>query len=337
MNTYNKIILGVSLLAVSLVVCLNVALDIHRIFGIDRWNKVFVEENQRFSKTEHLKSSRKYDAFIFGSSRANFYSARFASELSGRNFYNYSSPAEKIDRILQKLAWLKRNNIPVKEVVIALDFDFMFLADDLLGSALATKEHPEVSGETPADFYVPFLFQFDWKGWKRFVKIKTGHKAHDNIRLDLQTGNWYYPKKDEQIAQDPDRYLKEEFPHKMPYEQGTGRVSVNMERLKALIGFLDRENIPRIILINPYYSENFKSFKDEEYGHWVREVVSICGEVWDFSGLNKVTQDPYLYYDMSHFRYPVGDRVLERIQNNPMSVTSPGNDFGVLLKRSQLP
>ena len=107
MKTYNQIIIFGSLLAIGLVVCLNVALDVNRIFGVERFNNVFMERNLRFNKTEYLKSHHNYDAFIFGSSRANFYSAKLASELSGLHFYNFNSPAEKIDRILQKLFCFK--------------------------------------------------------------------------------------------------------------------------------------------------------------------------------------------------------------------------------------
>lgn len=331
MANYNKIFLLISTAVIAVVVCLNVLLDVHRIFGVERFNKIFVDENLRFIKTKYLKEHRDYNAFIFGSSRANFYSSQYASQLSGLNFYNYNSPAEKIDRMLQKVKWLKRNHFSLKRVIIALDFDFMFLADDLLGTAIVTKEHPDISDEPRLDFYVPFLFQFDWSSWKRMVKIKLGRKTHENIRIDLKTGNWNYPQKDEQIARDPQKYQKEYFSHKVPYERGSGRVAVNLERLNDLINFLDREHISRTVIINPYYFENYQSFNEQEYQDWLKDIVHICGEVWDFSGLNWVTKDSYSYYDSSHFRYPVGDKVLERILIERMNSEPSKDDFGVLL------
>lgn len=333
MNTYNKIFFFLCAFVIFAVVCLNVSLDVYRIFGIDRWNKEFVEENIRFLKTNYLISHRDYNAFIFGSSRANFYDSDLASKLSGMRYYNFSCQAERLDRILQKLVWLKQTGIAIDKAVIGLDFDLMFLSDDLPESALAVKEHPEVSGGSPVDFYIPFLFQFNWNNWKKVFKVKFGIKTSSNIKLDLETGNWSYPDKDEQISRDAEKYLKETFSNYVPYERAVGRVPVNLERLKELINFLDRESIPRIIIINPYYSETFKSFSKDEYRDWLSQVVSICGEVWDFSGSNRMTSNQYLYYDTSHFRLPMGNAVLKRILvPHSLNTDDAQKDFGVLLR-----
>jgi len=336
---YNKAFFITAACVVGVAVLLNVTLDIHRVFGLCTWNKRYLNVNVRFLQFEHLmKSERSYDAFIVGSSRANFLDTRLASQLSGHHYYSLASAAEQIDRILLKLRWLKDHGYPVKQVILALDFDFMFLADDLPESTLVTKEHPAVSGQPALSFYLPYFIQFDGHNWKKLFKEVVIEKKPVRFAFDPSTGRWSYPDRDEAIARDPQTYVRETFSYEIPYERGkTYRLPVNLARLALLVDFLNREGIPRIVVVNPYHHFAFNNYHNEEYRTWLREVVQICGTVWDFSGLNAVTRDDYLYYESSHFRQPVGDKVLRRVFGEPQGRRQRQEDaFGVLLTRENI-
>ncbi len=337
-KTYNKIFFIVVISAICVVVSLNVTLDIRRVFGLCTWNKKYLNVNVRFLKFEHLIKARgPYDAFIVGSSRANFMDVHLASRLSGLHYYSLASAAEQLDRIHRKLEWLKEQGMPVRQVILALDFDFMFLADDLTETTLVTKEHPAVSGESVTDFYLPYVIQFDGNNWKKLFKEVVIQKKPVRFTFETSTGHWFYPDRDQDIARDPEKYLKERFSYEIPYERGDHRMPVNLARLMVLVRFLDEERIPRIVVINPYHHYAFENFSKEEYRTWLKEVVAICGAVWDFSGLNPVTQDDHLYYESSHFRWPVGDRVLKRVLGAaPAGQGLKEGGFGVLLTRENI-
>ncbi|MGE5280397.1 MAG: hypothetical protein ACM3L6_06615 [Deltaproteobacteria bacterium] len=330
-RAYNKTFFLIAATAIAAAVFLNVTLDIHRVFGVCGWNRKYLDEDVGFLKIKYLKTHRDYDAFVVGSSRANYLDARMASELSGHRYYSLAEPAEKIDRISRTMQWVVREGIPVKQVIVCLDFDTLFLSPDLSDSILSTKAHPEVTGESWIDFYPSYLFQFDGRDYKKFLKRTPPGYWTKNFRLDVVSGHWFLPDWDRQIAQDPEKYLKETF-YQTTYERGQGRIPVNLERLKALLGFLDAQGIRRIVVINPCNYSLFKTFDRREYRQWIRAVTMICGRVWDFSGPNAVTRDDHLYYETSHFRWPVGDEVLKVIFGAP----DARKDFGVLLKKEDV-
>ncbi|MBF0479380.1 MAG: hypothetical protein HQL26_07840 [Candidatus Omnitrophica bacterium] len=328
---YNLIFITIVTLAISFVISMNVLWDIYRIFGISHFNNTNVSANFRYLKVKFLNAHPDdYDAFIVGSSRTNFYAAKLASQLSGLHYYSFSAAAEKLDLILNELVWLKKRNIKIKQVILGLDYDFMFLVDDFPKNAIEAKEHPLVSGESWFSFYPPFALNFDFNNWRKaFRDVILRHKPA-SYQFDQTTGHWYYVDRDQAIVKDHAKYFKERFKMEIPYVRGKlDRVAVNLERLKRLMNFIDQEKIPRIVIINPYSQYAFKSFTKEEYSYWLKSVVNICGQVWDFSGLNAITTNDWLYYDTSHFLPKVGDMILKKV----FSVPDPAapKDFGVLL------
>jgi hypothetical protein len=65
----------------------------------------------------------------------------------------------------------------------------------------------------------------------------------------------------------------------------------------------------------------------DSYERWIRDLVDVFGGVWNFMDVNRVTSDPYLYREPSHFGPKVSgwiaDRILER--------GDPPKDFGILV------
>ncbi|MBF0483549.1 MAG: hypothetical protein HQL25_02470 [Candidatus Omnitrophica bacterium] len=327
---YNKIFFIIVGIGLAIVISINIFFDIYRLVGISNWNRKYISANFRYLKEDYLKTHHQdFDAYIMGSSRANFYNARLASELLGYKYYSFATSAEHVDRIYEKLIWMKKQGFQIKQVILPLDYDFMFLTDDLPPDAIDTKEHPDVSGESWFSFYPPIFLKFDFNNWRKTIRDNFNKKKDLGYKFDVSTGHWYYIDRDAQIARSHEKYIKEKLDQKLPYVKGVGdRTRVNLDRLRKVIGFLKDEKIAYIVIINPYYSWTFQTFDLEAYKKWFSNVVKITGGVWNFSGLNTVTQNKYLYYDPSHFVWSVGDQVLRRIAEGTAVKPRSYNSFG---------
>ncbi|MBF0483550.1 MAG: hypothetical protein HQL25_02475 [Candidatus Omnitrophica bacterium] len=322
---YNKIFITIILLGLMLVICINTIFDIYRMIGLSNWNRKFVNANYRYVKAKYLKQHHDFDAYIMGTSRSNTYNSRLASQLLGHNYYSFSVSLENIERIYEKLVWMKKQKFAVKQVILCLDYDLMFLGDDLPPDAIDMKEHPEVSGEGWFSFYPSIFLKFDFINWRKVVRENFLKKKPPAYQFDVKSGHWYYLEAEAEIAKDHEKYAKDRVENNFSgVVKGFGdRTRVNLDRFREVIKFLKNEKIEYIVVINPYYISMFQKFDREAYKKWLKDVVNISGGVWNFSGFNKVTQNKYLYYDTSHFMWSVGDQVLRRIAEGSEKQLAP--------------
>lgn len=307
---YNTIFLSLISLVLLVTVTSNIVIDLYRVFGFSQINVKNVHDNVRFRKIQYLKDNPGFDAFILGSSRTNMINVEIARQLSGQYYYNLAVGSESIEGMEKKLRWLMKSQQEVKQLIIGLEYDVMFLCNDVPANALFAKEHPDVSGESWKDFYFPYLFKFDLKEWRRTVKKR---KEPVFYKADLSTGHWYYPENDRLIEEDPDGYAQTRVVADTACEPGRGRVKVNLERFKRLMDLVRESGIPTFVFNSPYHQLIYKTFDQEEYQDWLKQVKAIAGDLWDFSGENSVTTDNHLYYESSHYRWEVGDMILKTI------------------------
>ncbi len=310
MKRYNIIFFTLALAMLFVTEMSNIVIDIHRVFGLFQVNTRNIHDNVRFRKIQHLNGHPEFNAFILGSSRTNMLSVDLANQLSGQYYYNLAVGSESIEGMEKRLRWLVKNQDRVNQLIIGLEYDVMFLCNDLPADTLYAKEHPEVSGERWTDFYFPYLFQVNLKEWRRTVK-----KRHEPLfyQLDLSTGQWAYPEYDRLIEEDPDQFANNRIGHDLACDPGEGRVKVNLERFRKLMNFVHESGIPTFIFNSPYNQVIYKTFDQALYQDWLRQIKDIAGDFWDFSGETPVSKDNYLYYDSSHYRREVGDMILKTI------------------------
>ncbi len=70
----------------------------------------------------------------------------------------------------------------------------------------------------------------------------------------------------------------------------------------------------------------------EDYRRWLGEAIDAFDEVYDFMGVNSITQNAANYADGHHFYPPVGNLIADRIEGRP----GVPADFGVRLTRAGL-
>ncbi len=327
---YTRILLGTASVLIAVWYAAAFYFDPYGVFGLSGYNRKNFPTNTRYQKIDHLLRNNGHDGYILGSSRVNYYPVDRASDLNGLSYYNLTVSAESSSGLLQKLRWLAAERKP-RHVLIGLDFDYQFLQDVIAATDLLRQEHPAVSGENIYSFWLKYL-SVGRKQIERMVRANA--KPQTEWSLDLSSGHFALPRRDQLIAQNHPRYIEENF-REAP--ESPGRLQERSFRnVTAILELLERSDIPRDIVITPYHHEKMASFRFDEYVAWLRRVVAIFGRVWDFSGFNSITLDDRNYYEYSHFRRHVGEWVLLRVLGSPGDQGKVPGDFGRLLTAENL-
>lgn len=309
-----------------------VFVDPFGVFGVTAIDARNAEPNTRYLKIEYLKEHPRYDGFVFGTSRSNAYRPKILNELTGRRFYNLNVQSETPAGMLAKLRWLIQHMNP-KVIFVGLDFDELdqtLLRDP---ADLQRQEHPAVSGTSVLSFFYSYL----WPNPQHIAIALYGRFFNPVTwyRFDLATGRHSFPYYREWMNTNPESYVAsrlQEIEGKRPYRPNPE----HMKRLRETVELARRDGIEMVVAVNPTNHRLFGSYQADVYTAWLRELVDIVGEVWDFSGLNSVTRNDRLYYDVSHFTAAVGDMALRRVFASKDAQTGSPRDFGVLLTRRNI-
>lgn len=78
----------------------------------------------------------------------------------------------------------------------------------------------------------------------------------------------------------------------------------------------------------PIYEAMTQIGRLPDYQRWLRDLVDIFGEVYDFMGDNSITREPLNYVDGTHFVPAVGDVIADRLEGRPVQ----DSHFGIKRK-----
>lgn len=315
------IMMSMSAIAVSTVI------DPFGVFGLGTVNSRNMEPNTRYLKIEYLKRHPDHSGFVFGTSRSNAYRSKLLTALTGIPYYNMNGQSDTPAGMFGKLRWLVENVAP-RQILIGLDFDELDQPLERDPLDLQRREHPEVEGITSAAFF----YDYFWPHPKHLLLTIYGNFVADKTwyRYWPEKGRHDFPYYREFMQKDPEGYVAQRLSFisgKRPYLPNPEQ----MTRLAELVVFAKKNNIKTTLIVNPTNHRLFRSYRAQAYADWLKRLVQLGGEVWDFSGLNSVTQDDLLYYDISHFTETIGDMVLRRIYGTPADQRHLPPDFGVLV------
>jgi len=268
--------------------------------------------NSRVVKLRHLNEDLGRDAFVLGSSRANSYRVATLSRLSGRRYYNLSSPMENGVGMERWVRWLAARP-GVRQVILTLDFDLQehpYNPDDPF-----IQDPPGLTHEVPAAFYAQYLLTPPDQ-LLACVKAKIGGSRYS---FDSRTGE------DTEAGRRSMRFAPA---HLEVFSEG--RSDPSTDELERMVPLLRSRGIDVIVVVNPVWSRRFLTFNPQTYEAWLRDVLAITGGFWDFSGVNPVTADMSNYYDSGHFTPAIGDRVLDTVYRKSR------NGFGVWVDASNI-
>ncbi len=304
-RVYWKIVLGIVIAGFTANLIMNIVIDPYKVFGIFDFNRKNFEVNSRYLKTEYLRKHHDYDAFIFGTSRAQAYAVDTLEKLTGQKTYNFCVPGENMNGILQKIRWLVADGHGIKRAVICLDYDFMFTAEDIEPFDLLRQEHPLVSGEPGFGFYARYLMFQPTVIRKTVIANLSNNQVR--YRFDRETGRDIFFERSDKIHVKKQLIADNVALPKM----NTYARPQQMAAFHATVNLLKEKGIESLYIVNPCHHLLLMSYDMQDYKDWLAGLAAAGAPVWDFSGFNSITMDDGNYSDISHFNSQIGDVVLQ--------------------------
>lgn len=266
-----------------------------------------------------------YTSFIFGNSRAWFYRIADWQEYIGNEpAYHFDAAGETLYAMHKKIMYLDDKGVNIKNALLVLDPGIISETKPKTGH-LGTISPQLVDYDNWMDFHVAsfsgFLniqFLFAYLDFIISQKVKPYMVRNHLIENRPFSYNpvynelsfYYY---DAMIQYK--RYYTEEliknFYRRSPVEDyAEPCIKSAQEKLFREIAYVFKKHRTRVkIIISPLYDQIHLSEED------LNQLVSIFGRscVYDFSGKNSITEDYTNYYETSHYRPVVAERLLSRV------------------------
>lgn len=327
----------------SLLFLLLTLLPVYAIAGYNVWNDTSglfntdfsmprPEPSQHFIKMRYLIGNPdKYDAYCFGSSRVGNIDLKKIPD--GHRYYNMTYaegvPAEWRD----DLKLLLQHHVTIRKVLIGLD-DFSFRLDpashakDLL--FMPYRENNIKS-------YLAVLFRTPSKPY-RWGDPDDPDMYHNSLYDIYDSGRPLHDAPDRHIEADPDAHRREIASriagiNYLPLREGNVfpyRIPQALEEIQEIKSFCDENGIELIVFISPVEHGEYIATTEERFDEFRNGLAEIT-DYYDFSGLNRITTDDYYYYELSHYRPIVGDKIIHRIFGLPKDSRT---DFGTYVKKA---
>lgn len=331
MNAVCKLLVKIviiSVLALAPNTYINVHYDPYGIYRTD-FTQQKIEPNQRFIKMRYLLSNPdKYDSFIFGSSRVG----NIPNEtIKDGKWYNMTISQGIPSEHLYNLRLLLKKNVKIKTVMLGLeDFSYKLQSPSENGELITTP----YSGSAVENikYYIKYTFKFpDKKMLDPYINPKKEqfpvfYDIYNSGRpLHTEIDDYINTHKQEHIS---DKKFKNPSVHKENYMDQT------LKDIKEFVELCKENSIKCIVFINPIYRSTYLANNPAQFMEFKKRLVQIT-DYYDFSGLNSITKDPFNYYETSHYRVFIGEKMLARMLDNYKKVSVP-SDFGVLVTKNNI-
>lgn len=303
----------------------NYAVDFYGVFrGSEKKVIESNEINDRFVKMEYLLQNRrfeKYNSYLWGSSRV----MKTDAWLTGGETYNMGAPAGEPEDCLRGLRQLNVQGASIDTVYLGLD-DFSYFMDYGVLKPLLSRRPYELELSNRCKYYAELL------GKPGFVKAwgqKRLKHSSEATTLLYQNGMYLVPQEVEnQIEENPAEYVREKkFDTPRTYKfGGNSRLGDCIETIRKIKQFCDENHIRFVPFFNPQHMTTYLNDDMELMNRFKKELVKIS-PFWDFSGVNYVTSNNYFWYETSHPRAFICDKILDTVSGQNQMTWVP--DFGV--------
>jgi hypothetical protein len=330
--------LSLMLIFAALVVAVNFYIDHHAIrLSLFNGNKEIQQTvypdgiNQHIFNPERIfRNPEKFNSFLFGSSRVGQIDV---AKISSGKFYNMYYSLGLTSQHLAILKAFINRGVKIKTVVIGLD-EISFNGDAKAREKnLVRIMHPDAGGPNRLEIFGMYFFRKpDLKELSLWKGRVLGSKIKGRFDIDGQGFNLGWRWKDEMIdkAGKPIFNFTTSKYEPMKYDQN--ELDKAFAIIEELLALAREHHFSLIFFINPFYEELYLDHAQSLLT--VKERLAKITDYYDFSGFNSVTTNAMNYYEKSHYRYRVGDLIIERIfgdGNMPLP-----DDFGVLVTQKNV-
>ncbi len=292
------------------VVTYNITLDPYGVIRGDMENQR-IEPNQHYLKTKHvLDNPKKHNSFLFGSSRVGKIDIRIIED--GDNWYNMSYSQGVPAEHLAEIKLFLQNNVEIKNIWIGLE-ETSYLIDKSQHKSQANRKS-YVNRYNPWLSYLfikpsPSIFNEIRKANDAKFYTKYSELYNSGVSIAVNVDDWINTNLD---VHKSDPKFKRASWNNNEYNE---RIDGVIDELSEIVSICNENGISLKLFINPMFVTTYMRQDKEEFFEFLRKLSSVS-EFYDFSGVNKITTDPYYYYESSHFRPLLGYKIIDVLANN---------------------
>lgn len=278
---------------------------------LDKTNREYLSIKQ----FENNCQTRTYDSFIIGSSRTcAFNSYQWKKYLNtDNNQYIFTSWRENMRGIHQKVIYLDKMGVDIKNLLLILDCGEQYTFNVSKGDAPLSNHYYKLSGQTQFAYQLDYFKAFasrpsNWLNYILDVNIKNKIIVFDTITNDSHLGN-------DTMSTCPLPY--------MTIDRTSWEKRMSEKMLPPLINIEMKNMLKEIQQIFTKHKTDYKIIICPNYFKWKinsQDYISlsyIFGEdkLFDYSGEHPIATEDYHYDDVEHFNRNVAWRIVEDIYN----------------------
>lgn len=285
--------------------------------------------NKDFVSTTNFEKNYKkelYNSFIFGNSRSIFYQVADWKKYidSNSSCYHFDASGEGIYSIHKKVNYIDKKGLSLKNVLLILDYRTLLQYKPKTGHLFVIPPQL-VNNKNILSFQLEFLKAFlSPKFLFAYIDFKFSGKVKQYMKTDylIEDAPVFYDKKSNEIQFTEfekmileGNYFKEEK-KKIFYQRDSiasfSPISIAQEQkimLQEIFDIFTKHKTNYKVIINPLYDQVKFNNQDLNY------LIQLFGKdkVFDFSGVNKFTNDYTNYYETEHYRPIVANEVMKEI------------------------
>lgn len=270
-------------------------------FNVFHWKNIrftSAEPNKNFVKTQYIiHNPKKFNAFIFGSSRVGNIPSNFLPQEKGGvplRWYNMTHSVGTPNDHFMTISTFLKNGVSVDMVIVEFDEISMYRDPETQRKDLLRMPF-QVYEENPIRFYAPYLKN---KIAPSIIKEIGRYNAAEMKTETERFYEWGGCESNFSLTENPqmERY---EIGH-FVYSQKNAHKDI--EKIATLCS---EHNINLVLFTSPMYQTLYRNSVEDGYFDFLRAVAQKC-EFYNFSALNNYTVNPQYYYEWSHYRPALG-------------------------------
>ncbi|MBQ6417686.1 MAG: hypothetical protein IJJ91_03330 [Synergistaceae bacterium] len=319
-----KFLLKVSIFAVYAVlmsVIIPILVDPFNVFHAEHIRANGIEPNKHYIKMKYiLANPKKFDSFIFGSSRVgSIHTDKIANERCYNMTYSAGLPGHHLSNIKTFL----KNGICPKKLYIGLD-------------SLSFTCSYEAQENEPLRCPYEYLVDDTWYFLKLYLNPAMVLRAiwvilsGSSSRIDVDV----FYKYGCNVSTTTER--KYDWSKAEPSVGNKVDIDKALEFIRETADICRDNGIELILFTNPMHRITYMaSVKDKDYFKFLEGLAEIS-EFWNFSSLNDVTINNANYREPSHYRAHVGDLIIDIMCNGKSYPELQRQGFGVKVTRENI-
>ncbi len=281
--------------------------DTYNVFHWKKIRSLGIAMNNNFIKTKYVVNNpRKFNAFVFGSSRVGAINCEMLPKKYNDNELYWFNMTHHVGIPLEHFLSLKtflENNVDVEAVLLGFDEIAMYSSIEDHKKILVRIPY-QTYEENRLKFYIGYLREtvpcyimkkvFAYQPSEHLREVNAFYNYGEYVPFTLSLGT--NPNLDEYKPS-----VKIEYTQKNSYTD-----------IEKIFDLCKRHSIKLIAFTNPVYETTYRQAVDAGYFEFLRKVAQKC-EFYNFSSLNNYSTDPKYYFEWSHYRPALGFVVQEFI------------------------